>query len=401
MTRRLRDQPRRRPCGCGNSCSARPAPPPCARPPGCGVADALGDGTRTGGGARGRRWTPSPGRCAGCCAPCPATASSPRRPDGTFAHTDMSRLLREDDPHSLRYIALWCTEPWTWDVWPRLDEAVRTGTQRLRGPVRQGVLRLPPRGRPRVGAGLQPGHDDLQRAVGAGRRRPARPHRGVLGRRHRRRPGPRGGEPAGEVPGHAAARCWTCPGGRGAADARLRDGGQLADRDRIVAGDCREAVPVKADVYVIKNILEWDDESTRRTLRNVVAAARPGARVVVIENLVDDTPSMRFTTAMDLLLLLNVGGAKHTRQSLVGRLTEAGLRRRRHPSGQPVPARLRVRRPRLTPGTRRRPAAGPGTPRAGRRRRPSVLSAVSRAPSGRTAAPSRPSGSARSPGRTR
>jgi hypothetical protein len=40
---------------------------------------------------------------------------------------------------------------------------------------------------------------------------------------------------------------------------------------------------------------------------------------------VDDTPSMRFTTAMDLLLLLNVGGAKHTRQSMVDRLTAAGL----------------------------------------------------------------------------
>jgi hypothetical protein len=28
---------------------------------------------------------------------------------------------------------------------------------------------------------------------------------------------------------------------------------------------------------------------------------------------------------MDLLLLLNVGGAKHTTESLTGRLTEAGL----------------------------------------------------------------------------
>jgi hypothetical protein len=48
-------------------------------------------------------------------------------PDGTFAHTDVSRLLREDDPNSLRAITLWCTEPWTWDAWPMLDEAVRTG----------------------------------------------------------------------------------------------------------------------------------------------------------------------------------------------------------------------------------------------------------------------------------
>jgi hypothetical protein len=34
---------------------------------------------------------------------------------------------------------------------------------------------------------------------------------------------------------------------------------------------------------------------------------------------------MRFTTAMDLLLLLNVGGAKHTKQSLIDRMTQAGL----------------------------------------------------------------------------
>lgn len=48
--------------------------------------------------------------------------------------------------------------------------------------------------------------------------------------------------------------------------------------------------------------------------------------MIVIENLIDDTPSMRFTTAMDLLLLLNVGGQKHTRDSMVKLMTEAGLR---------------------------------------------------------------------------
>jgi SAM-dependent methyltransferase len=110
------------------------------------------------------------------------------------------------------------------------------------------------------------------------------------------------------------------------ADPRLREGGALAPRVRLVPGDCRREVPAQVDMYIIKNILEWDDESTRMTLRNVVAAARPGARVVVIENLVDDSPSVKFTTAMDLLLLLNVGGRKHTRESLVTRMQEAGLR---------------------------------------------------------------------------
>jgi hypothetical protein len=110
------------------------------------------------------------------------------------------------------------------------------------------------------------------------------------------------------------------------ADPRLRDGGALSGRVRLLPGDCREAIPVRADMYIIKNILEWDDESTRCTLRNAVAAAGPGARVIVIENLVDDTPSMRFTTSMDLMLLLNVGGQKHTRDSLSGLMAEAGLR---------------------------------------------------------------------------
>ena len=40
---------------------------------------------------------------------------------------------------------------------------------------------------------------------------------------------------------------------------------------------------------------------------------------------IDDSPSMRFSTAMDLLLLLNVGGAKHTTASMTSRLSAAGL----------------------------------------------------------------------------
>jgi len=47
--------------------------------------------------------------------------------DGRFTHTEMSLLLRGDAPGTLRHISLWCTEPWTWQVWPRLEEAVRTG----------------------------------------------------------------------------------------------------------------------------------------------------------------------------------------------------------------------------------------------------------------------------------
>ncbi|MCB8905466.1 MULTISPECIES: methyltransferase [unclassified Streptomyces] len=245
-------------------------------------------------------------------------------PDGTFAHTEMSRLLREDDPHSLRYIALWCTEPWTWEVWPKLDEAVRSGRNAFEDVYGKEFFTYLNEEAPESAY-------VFNRAMTTSSQQSARDVADLLDLQ-----GAASVADIGGGQGHVLASLLErhpalngtlldLPGVVENADPRLRDGGALSSRVRVVAGDCREDIPVQADVYIIKNILEWDDDSTRRALANVRGAARPGARVVVIENLVDDTPSMRFTTAMDLLLLLNVGGAKHTRQSMVDRLTDAGL----------------------------------------------------------------------------
>ncbi|MEU1461167.1 methyltransferase [Streptomyces sp. NPDC005727] len=247
------------------------------------------------------------------------------RPDGTFAHTGMSRLLREDDPNSLRAIALWCTEPWTWDAWPKLDEAVRTGDNVVEGLYGKEFFAY-------LNEDAPESADVFNRAMTRSSEQSAREVAALLDLS-----GAKSVADIGGGQGHVVACLLDkYPSMRGSlldlprvvenALPRLRKGGDLADRARIVPGDVRDAIPVQADVYVIKNILEWDDESTSRTLRNVVEAGGPGTRVVVIENLVDDTPSMRFSTAMDLLLLLNVGGAKHTTDSMVSRLTSAGLK---------------------------------------------------------------------------
>ncbi|GAA5017103.1 methyltransferase [Kitasatospora paranensis] len=245
--------------------------------------------------------------------------------DDRFAHTDMSRMLREDAPNSLRNIALWCTEPWTWQVWPQLDEAVRTGRNVF--PEVFGKEFFPYL------------HDDapesarvFDKAMSSSSRQSAADLVAFLDVTGVSRVvdigGGQGLALAGLLEKHPQLHgtLLDLPQVVAGADARLRPGGVLADRARLVPGDCRVDIPVEADLYLIKNILEWDDESTRRTLANVVKAARPGARVVVVENLVDDSPSMRFTTAMDLLLLLNVGGAKHTRESMLSLMSEAGLR---------------------------------------------------------------------------
>ncbi|MEY9944970.1 methyltransferase [Kitasatospora sp. GAS1066B] len=244
--------------------------------------------------------------------------------DGGYVHTEMSRLLREDAPDSLRYIALWCTAPWTWEAWPRLDDAVRSGASVFPGLYGKEFFDYL--------------HDDasdsarvFDKAMTHSSRQSAHDIAAFVDLT-----GVASVADIGGGQGHVLAgllerypqlhgTLLDLPAVVAHADPRLRDGGPLASRVHLVPGDCRTEVPVQADMYIIKNILEWDDDSTRRTLRNVVKAARPGARVLVIENLVDDSPSMRFTTAMDLLLLLNVGGAKHSKDSLLALMAEAGL----------------------------------------------------------------------------
>ncbi|MFF7994028.1 methyltransferase [Kitasatospora xanthocidica] len=244
--------------------------------------------------------------------------------DDRFEHTEMSRLLREDAPNSLRYISLWCTEPWTWEAWPKLDEAVRSGRNvfpELFGKEFFEYLHSEGGDSAKV----------FDKAMTTSSRQSARDFADYLDLT-----GVDSVVDIGGGQGHVLASLLDkhpalhgtlldLPKVVAGADPRLREGGAFSARARLVPGDCRVDIPVRADLYIIKNILEWDDESTRRTLANVVKAARPGARVVVVENLVDNSPSMRFTTAMDLLLMLNVGGAKHSEESMVRLMEEAGL----------------------------------------------------------------------------
>ncbi|MBV2155858.1 methyltransferase [Kitasatospora sp. SUK 42] len=241
-----------------------------------------------------------------------------------FEHTEMSRLLREDAPNSLRYISLWCTEPWTWEAWPKLDEAVRSGRNVFPDLFGKEFFEY-------LHSDAGDSAKVFDKAMTTSSRQSAQDFADYLDLT-----GIDSVADIGGGQGHVLASLLEkhpalhgtlldLPKVVAGADPRLQDGGAFSARARLVPGDCRVEIPVRADLYIIKNILEWDDESTRRTLANVVLAARPGARVVVVENLVDNSPSMRFTTAMDLMLMLNVGGAKHSEESMVQLMEEAGL----------------------------------------------------------------------------
>nr|AEM44262.1 O-methyltransferase [uncultured bacterium] len=244
---------------------------------------------------------------------------------GTYAHTATSRLLREDHPKGMRYIVLWASAPWTWEAWPRLDEAVRTGKAvfpeiygqefftylQESDPESAKVFNRAMTQSSQITSELVADVLDLAGVrtvvdVGGGQGHLVstllRRHAGVKGVLYDLTK-----VVAGAIPAITA-------------------GGELADRCTVIGGDCRESVPAGADLYVFKNVLEWDDDSSLAALRNARQAGRPGGRVVLVQNLVEASSEMKVTTAMDLFLLLNVGGKKHTRYGLARLFEQAGLR---------------------------------------------------------------------------
>ena len=77
----------------------------------------------------------------------------------------------------------------------------------------------------------------------------------------------------------------------------------LGNRFTAVPGDFFAEVPA-ADLYLLKAILhDWDDASCIRILRNCREAAQPGARLLVIENVILDPARDRFAALLDMNML--------------------------------------------------------------------------------------------------
>lgn len=244
--------------------------------------------------------------------------------DGIFVHTDISRLLREEAPDSLKYLALWCTEPWTWELWGHLDESVKTGrdvfVDLYGGEFFEHLHLAWPESARTFDLAMTQASKQSAPAIAemlpmAGVRTVADVAGGqghVLALLLERNPGLLG-------------MLLDLPDVIANADPRLREGGRLADRAQLLAGDCREEVPVDIDMYFFKNILGMNDEDALVVLRNTVKAARPESKVVIVENFVDDGPGQKFSTGMDLRMLLSVGGRKHTKQGLLNLVAQSGL----------------------------------------------------------------------------
>ena len=97
------------------------------------------------------------------------------------------------------------------------------------------------------------------------------------------------------------------------------------DRITCQAGDFFTSVP-EGDLYLLKWIChDWDDESCVKILRNVRNAMMPGARVCIVDMVIDSTTEV-FPILFDMLMLNATFGRERTIEQFVVLFERAGLR---------------------------------------------------------------------------
>lgn len=103
-------------------------------------------------------------------------------------------------------------------------------------------------------------------------------------------------------------------------------GKNVADRVRILDGSFFDSVPPGGDAYLLKNIIhDWADDKALQILRNVHAAARPGATLLLVEMVVEDNGRDGPENWVDLEMLLNLGSRERTAEEYRNLLRQAGF----------------------------------------------------------------------------
>jgi SAM-dependent methyltransferase len=99
-----------------------------------------------------------------------------------------------------------------------------------------------------------------------------------------------------------------------------------ARRLTLVGGDFFADPLPAADLYLLMEVLhDWDDADATRILSAVRRAARPGARVLIVEILVPDTPGPHSGKTRDIIMLAVTGGRERTEAQHSALLAEAGF----------------------------------------------------------------------------
>ena len=97
----------------------------------------------------------------------------------------------------------------------------------------------------------------------------------------------------------------------------------VADRVDLVAGSFFDVVPKGADAYLMKNVLhDWDDDRSKKILKNVRAAMERGQKLLVCEAIVEPD-SEDFGALSDIQMMMVCGEGRERSRADFERLFEA------------------------------------------------------------------------------
>ncbi|MEI8203305.1 MAG: methyltransferase [Bacteroidota bacterium] len=99
-------------------------------------------------------------------------------------------------------------------------------------------------------------------------------------------------------------------------------------RIQIESGSFFEAVPVGADLYIMKNILhDWSDEDSAIILKNIRRAMNPSGKIILIEYIFESDNKPSFGKVLDIqMLIATSGGIERTREQYAQLLDDNGFK---------------------------------------------------------------------------
>ena len=242
---------------------------------------------------------------------------------GRVRLTALGDAMRSDVPDSARAFVLFITAPWVERGWEELPHAVRTGEPtfpRVHGVGFWDYLAAHPEDGALFDAAMSGGASARAEALRAVRDLSSVGTVVDVG----------GGQ--GRL---LATLLAAVPGLRGVlvdrpevvagADAVLRAAG-VADRCEIVGGDFFTAVPPGGDVYVLAQIVhDWPDAEALAILRACHRAMAPGARLWIVEQVIQPGDAYDRGKLLDLLMLVLFGAQERTAEEYRALLEAAGF----------------------------------------------------------------------------
>jgi hypothetical protein len=243
--------------------------------------------------------------------------------DGRFALTEAGTNLRSDVPDSSRNAAVMYGEPWWWQAWGGLFDAVRTGKTAFHEAHKTdlfGFLRTDAHASSLFNACMQQMTTHEGAAIASAFDFSSTRKLIDVGGGH--------GALAAAVLAtnpHVAMLLFDTPEVIGSARANLVALG-IEHQCELAPGDFFTSVPAGGDTYTVKDILhDWNDERAGIILRNIRLAMSRTARLLVIERVIPVGNSPSPGKLVDISMLVLTGGKERTEREYRTLLTAAGF----------------------------------------------------------------------------